>query len=272
MDFDKPKVYGDTFISDGLVFQIMMKRIVEVFLLFSIILSMALAWDGCGHMAWRCGDTCIDQDTECKCDAQIFNYTAQRWCCQKSPCAGRGYKDRDNVWHGEKVGKGKIWRRIGAECNGSALSLTQPCNHTCNFYEDDKGRNSGGVLRGFPPCKVANFKIRQCVREVEFFDGKFHCRNRADEEAFRKSFDNSSSLLIDLQQVLRPCKGSGGEGFECSGAGLVIAGVPSNCLGYWYWCNPGTTIYTCKELSGKTHTSTTMDPQVCRNQTRRGLI
>ena len=38
--------------------------------------------------------------------------------------------------------------------------------------------------------------------------------NRADEEIFQTGFEKSSSLLLDLEDILRPC--SGGQGFKCS--------------------------------------------------------
>ena len=73
--------------------------------------------------AWRCGDTCINgvtgrlgftgygYETECKCGVEIFNHTAQMWCCNDKPCEGRGEKDYYNYWLGEE-GEGGM--KIGA--------------------------------------------------------------------------------------------------------------------------------------------------------------
>ena len=106
-------------------------------ILFFIHLHKTLAWDGCaqGH-AWRCGDKCIlvisGSEAECKCGGDIFNHTAHMWCCNDTPCRGRGHMVED-TWLGQN---NKERRLIGAECNGTALKLEQACNQTCNKYED----------------------------------------------------------------------------------------------------------------------------------------
>ena len=97
-------------------------------------------------------------------------------------------------------------RRIGAECiDGTALNLTEACKGRCNFYEKDEYRNLKGVLRSHVPCNVTNRNITQCIPEGEMRDGKFDCENRADEEPFETGFGDSSSLLLDLENILTPC-------------------------------------------------------------------
>ena len=69
--------------------------------LLLLLLGNTLAWDGCGFLtSWRCGDVCIE-DTECNCGGTIFNHTAQMWCCQDSPCTGKG-ELHDDSWFGEE--------------------------------------------------------------------------------------------------------------------------------------------------------------------------
>ena len=87
-------------------------------LLFFLNLNITLAWDGCVlYSAWRCGDTCISggypgREAECKCGGEIFNVTAQMWCCNDKPCEGRGEKDEySNTWRGEEDEEGRL---IGA--------------------------------------------------------------------------------------------------------------------------------------------------------------
>ena len=63
-------------------------------LFFFRLLGISVAWDGCEYgFAWRCGDTCVEQDAECKCGGEIFNLTSQMWCCNNEPCLGRGDDD-----------------------------------------------------------------------------------------------------------------------------------------------------------------------------------
>ena len=83
-------------------------------------------------------------------------------------------------------------------------------------------------------------------------DNKFDCENRADEEPFATGFGDSSSLLLDLDNILTPCK----YGFKCSG----------NCLPLVGWCNQQSP-HTCDELAGKTATGKTIDLQMCSNET-----
>ena len=158
--------------------------------LLLLILSNTLAWDGCGPRQWRCGNMCMPQYAYCNCGGTNFNFTAPMWCCQDSPCTARrnsGFKLRE--------------RKIGADCTGTALNLTQPCNQTCNYYEKDLSRNHRGLHRSYVPCQVANLTITQCIPEAEERDGVFNCKNRWDEEAF----PNSSSLLLDLDDILKNC-------------------------------------------------------------------
>ena len=114
-------------------FQTMMISRALIVLLFFLNLNNTLAWDGCElDAAWRCGDTCIYYKAECKCGGEIFNKTAQMWCCNDKPCEGRGGKSSSTgEWSGEEDKEG---RRIGAECNGTALKLDEPCNGQCNNY------------------------------------------------------------------------------------------------------------------------------------------
>ena len=60
-----------------------------IVLLFFLNVNNTLAWDGCDFLlAWRCGDTSIDRTAECNCGKEIFNHTAQMWCCNDKPCEG----------------------------------------------------------------------------------------------------------------------------------------------------------------------------------------
>ena len=97
------------------------------------------------------------------------------------------------------------------------------------------------------PCSVSHVKTTECVQEDKVRDGKYDCRNRADEEAFQTHIGNSSSLLLDLEKILIPCKDSDGEqGFKCSGAYVDSPlDVSENCLSIYAWCNP-TGPFTCR--------------------------
>ena len=66
----------------------MMSRVLSVQMFF-LILGNSFALDGCNTQAWRCGDTCIESTTQCKCGDKIFARTDQKWCCHKS-CTGKG--------------------------------------------------------------------------------------------------------------------------------------------------------------------------------------
>lgn len=239
-----------------------------IVLLFFLNLNNTLAWDGCARKSWICGDTCIDGDygegAECKCGGEIFNHTAQMWCCNNKPCEGRGKKNRYNTWLGEKDKKG---RRIGAECNGTALKLEKPCNGKCNDHQEDRFRNFLGLVRSYRACKVKNISTTQCIREDKYLDGDLECRNRADEEIFQTSIGDTSLVLLDLEQILRPCKDSrGGQGFNCSGSSKVDSGN-SNCLRLYHWCQHNYIPRNCTELAGTTATGRSTDSTLCSNQT-----
>ena len=243
-------------------------------LLFFTHFHGTLAWDGCPWGgAWRCGDKCIlvrhGREAECKCGGEIFNHTAQMWCCHDTPCTGKGYNS-SNTWYGENDKNDKERRLIGAECNGTALKLEQACNQTCNKYEDGSDgwfRNYRRVMRNYVPCKTNKMKIKQCIREEQYKDGELNCHNRADEDVFQTGIGNSSSLLLDLDRILIPCKNSGGyQGFKCSGSNSVdvkSGESQSNCLQMLHWCSQ---VHTCDELLGTTASGKTNDPQLCRNQ------
>ena len=167
-----------------------MSKVVSVQLFF-LILGNSFAWDGCSYgLAWRCGDVCIDMNAECKCGDEIFAKEDQKWCCHNS-CVGKGGKDSLGTWNGEEEGD----KKIGAECLGRELNLTEACDQKCNYFEDDVTRNVNGVQRGLMPCNAdaTHVKITESVQVDKMRDGKYYCRNRADEEAFA----NSSSLLLD---------------------------------------------------------------------------
>ena len=169
----------------------MVRRILSIQLFF-LTLCNSFAWDNCTReTAMRCGNTCILAGTQCKCGDSIFGHKDQKWCCNNSTCTGKGGNSL-GYWSGE----GNNW--IGAECTGRALSLTDACDQRCNFFEKDFYRNYAGVRRGFMPCNAnaTHLNITECVQEDKMRDGKYDCRNRADEEAFA----NSSSLLLDLEK------------------------------------------------------------------------
>ena len=124
----------------------------ESIFLILLILDNTLAWDGCHFYSWRCGDTCIYKDTKCSCGGKIFKKEDGKWCCQDSPCTGKGedyYEDYDEDYVESWSG--------GADCTGTALNLTQPCNERCNYYKDDEWRNLIGVLRGGVKKKTGIF-------------------------------------------------------------------------------------------------------------------
>ena len=249
--------------------------------LLLILLGNTLAWDGCqSRFDWRCGDTCIDQNTECNCGGTIFNHRAEMWCCQDSPCNGKGEFKYDS-WFGEEDEEGRV---IGAVCTGTALNLTQACNRTCNYHEEDEDRNWSseererywrrnwdavlrsnvpwnGLHRSYVACQVANLTTTQCIMETEERDGKVDCRDKGDE---LPEIGNPSPL--DLDNIMTPClSGIYGNfrGFQCSGGTFELF---NNCLALHQWCNPSSP-FTCDELVGKTATGKTIDHQMCANQT-----
>ena len=228
-------------------------------ILIILTFGRSLAWDGCKfHSAWKCGDQCIFSDSECNCGGIRFNRSSPLWCCEDSSCFGRGtFINGFQAWTGELSSDGYI----GANCTGTVLSLREPCRDTCNYHPEDKSRNHHNVLRSHMPCSVAQVRLSQCIPEQDVRDGKFDCENRADEEPFETSYENSSTLLVDMSDILRDCTGKHGEvGFKCSGNNLR-----DDCLSMYSWCNPGST-FTCNELEGKTATGKTIDPVMCSNQ------
>ena len=120
-------------------------------------------------------------------------------------------------------------------------------------------------------CNATDLKISQCIREDKHLDGKLDCRNRADENIFQTHFENSSSLLLDLENILIPCNDAkkpgfrDHKGFKCSDVNRSFKN--NNCISLDDWCNPYEDVLTCDELKGKSATGKTNDPQVCRNQT-----
>ena len=225
--------------------------------ILSVLIGIAFSWDGCEYNgAWRCGNLCINWDSECKCGDSIFNQGEQMWCCQNDMCTGNNWSKKYNSWMGEF----EEGRKIGANCSGKALKLSQACNNTCNFYEHDQDRNYD-LLRGFMPCNVSTMRITQCIAEGKRGNGKFDCDNRWDESPFKTHFDNSSSLLMDLDNLMIPCSVAGVQGFKCSG--YTNNG---HCLPISRWCNQRS-IYKCKELEGRSPTGKTVDFLLCSNQT-----
>ena len=106
--------------------------------LLLLILEKTFAYDGCeSRYSWKCGDICIGRDASCQCGGEVFKMEDGKWCCQDSNCTGKGDFDEDNIYWGESDEEG---RRIGADCTGTALNLTQACNQTCNYYEEDEYR------------------------------------------------------------------------------------------------------------------------------------
>ena len=198
-----------------------------------------------------------DDDADCKCGDEIFAKENQKWCRHKF-CTGEGEEVEDKgTWSGEMEGG----KRTGAECTGRALNLKKTCNRKCNFYKEDEDRNFDGLLRGYVPCNASHVTITECVQEDKMRDGRYDCRNRADEEAFQTHIGNSSSLLLDIEKILIPCNDSNGvQGFKC-----LEANVKEDCLRMYDWCRPYPT-HTCNELKGTTATGKTIDPQLCSNQ------
>ena len=97
------------------------------------------------------------------------------WCCQDTGCEGKGseYSNEKGHWTGD-------WNEdrtmvIGAQCVGTPLQLTQPCNHSCNYYDADKFRNAKSVFRAYMPCQTTKMEVTQCLAEHEMRDGKFQC-------------------------------------------------------------------------------------------------
>ena len=201
-----------------------------IVLLFFLNLNNTLAWDGCDYFyAWRCGDTCIDYRAECNCGGEIFNHTAQMWCCNNKPCLGRGVRTSSvNSWFGEKDRDGRL---KGAECSGTALKLEEPCYQKCNDYGEDPYRNGQGVLRSYVPCKLVEDvtqcitgwksnepvigpcnhnieEVTQCIPELRVHDRGVDCRNGADEDLDSTGVGNSSSFNLDLDNIMSPLQDS----------------------------------------------------------------
>ena len=191
----------------------------------------------------------------------MLNLEDQKWCCQESNCTGKGEVDEFNNWGGEENEDGP-GEKIGAQCRGTSLNLTQACNGRCNYYEWDDSRNDDGVLRSFPPCSVTHMNTTQCIPEHEEKDGVYHCKNRGDEEPFMTNLEDSHALLINLENTLTPCMTgfhNPGQGFKC------LESHSLDCLSVDRWCTPQYT-YTCSNLLHKTATGKTIDPLMCSNQ------
>ena len=74
----------------------MIVRRALIVVLFFCNININAGWDGCDGFAWKCGNECIhtgdDNDNWeilCKCGGEMFNLTAQMWCCNDKPCVGR---------------------------------------------------------------------------------------------------------------------------------------------------------------------------------------
>ena len=143
------------------------------------------------------GDSCISYSGDCKCGNEIFGPEDQKWCCNNNTCTGN-------------------------RCTGRALNLTEACDQKCKYYGDDSKRNFRGIRGSFMPCSVSHVKTTECVQEDKVRDGKYDCRNRADEEAFQTHIGNSSSLLLNLDKILTPCKFkvSRFQSFKCTGVNI----------------------------------------------------
>ena len=229
-------------------------------LLLTLFTGHTQAKDGCGldPMSWRCGDSCIGWGAKCSCNGSTFGDQDPKWCCQSSLCQGIGeWHEKDMYWRGETNKEGI---RIGANCNGTVLSLKEPCQNSCNFYPEDVTRNFN-ALRSYPPCTptIPGKKITQCIPEGAKEDGKYDCANRVDENPFKSDKDNSP-IHIDISSILQPCAASKDEqGYKCTGAPIA-----DDCLHRYMWCDPLFT-YTCSELN-MTRTQKTTDPQICSDQ------
>ena len=154
---------------------------------------------------------------KCKCGDEIFGHRDKKWCCYKN-CTGKGEEDYYGIRYGESNGESTI----GAECTGRVLNLTEACDQKCNFYEEDRNRKYEGILRSFLPCNATHVKITECMQEDKIRDRKYGRRNRADEEAFQTHIGNSSSLLLNLDKILTPCKFkvSRFQSFKCTGVNI----------------------------------------------------
>ena len=248
------------------LFQSMGLWALGVLLLFLLSGLVVEGHDGCENpLSWKCGQLCINHRAQCNCSGEVFNSRSGKHCCQDS-CQGLGVFDNetDMQWEGEE-NKRTGFELIGAECLGKVLNLTKPCRGVCNHHEGE--RNTGGVNRDHIPCKsnVANTNTSQCILEPLMNDGKYDCKNRFDENPFKKHSANKSEFL-DLDEKMIPCtvesKGSepykhydGHEGFKCSGFP-----VNNTCLPLSLWCFDGEP-FKCEELN-----ALSVDDRVCSSQ------
>ena len=127
--------------------------------LFFLMLSSLHAWDGCKKIReWRCGDICIDHSRDCKCGGKIFSKKAQMWCCQTAPCTKVSSQSEQLR---QSLGK----KKIGAICTGAALSLSQPCNQTCNFYKGISFIGSGLSILVLPVGGGGGWRFQNTCRD-----------------------------------------------------------------------------------------------------------
>ena len=243
------------------------ESLVVILLLLS---GQSRAMDGCkSFVAWRCGDQCIYKTTSCQCGDSTFGKDESQWCCteEERGCEGKGEWDKRGreFWLGEKNKEGRKdkWGgviKIGADCSaGQAQNLTQACQGVCNYFPGDFSRNAVAD-RSFRPCNVSDqsLKTTQCIREADWLDGNYDCKNRADEDPFHSG---GYDLNHNLHDILVPCEDSGGnEGYKCSGSP-----DRSNCLFLYVWCRKSRPFH-CDELN-TTATSLSTDAVVCGNQT-----
>ena len=238
-------------------------------LLFALLSGLVEGHDGCeNRLSWKCGQLCINHRAQCNCSGEVFNSRSGKHCCQDS-CQGLGVWDNktDMQWEGEQ-NKRTGFELIGAECVGQVLDLTKPCRGVCNHHKGEKNRNSGGVNRNHIPCKsnVDNTNTSQCILESLMNNGKYDCKNRFDENPFKKHSANKSEFL-DLDEKMIPCtvesKGSwrfghydGKEGFKCSGFPVI-----NTCLPWSLWCFDGEP-FKCQELMN----ASSIDDRVCSSQ------